>query len=653
MSFEYSASDDAFVPSPAPGQSFSKAFHAAPSRPESRAGSHEQQAVLPQQAAPIKAPAADLFGLDPDAGVPSAQTPLEAIEAEGSLIPTNTSWLEPVPEVLRRALTERGFESLTTVQEAVLAAQADGRDLQISSQTGSGKTVALGFVIAEALAQERISPGPTILIIVPTRELGTQVCDELRWLLADLRDGKVASVTGGTPVFRDRQMLAGRPRVLVGTPGRLLDHVKSGALDLSGIRELVLDEADQMLDMGFREELEGILDTTPESRRTHMVSATFPPGALRLAERYQSNPFAIEGTALGEANQNIAHEGYLVPRGSRYPALVHLLLRANEERTLIFVERRMEALDLAERLAKDGFSALPLSGELAQSQRDRTLGAFRSGEAKVLVATDVAARGLDVPDVAFVVHSTPPLNAQIYTHRSGRTGRAGNQGVSALLVPPNSKRRIARLLQTARVEFQWCRTPQPQEVRAELDDRAQAALEAELDAFLERGPSQAHLAQASGLLDGRDAVAVVAALLARKGARKPSQPARANNLPQGRDQSGRGSVRGAFGNSQRSGNSRPSYGGQSDSRNGGHEASGVRFFVNWGENQGATPGRILATVCRRGEVNGDSIGSIAIHPNAATFDVQEDVARRFEFLAGRRDPRDPQIVIRPDRGPQR
>jgi ATP-dependent RNA helicase DeaD len=461
-------------------------------------------------------------------------------------------------------------------------------------------------------------------------------------------------------------MLTGRPRVLVGTPGRLLDHVKSGALDLSGIRELVLDEADQMLDMGFREELEGILDTTPESRRTHMVSATFPPGALRLAERYQSNPFAIEGTALGEANENITHEGYLVPRGSRYPALVHLLLRAKGERTLIFVERRMEALDLAERLAKDGFSALPLSGELAQSQRDRTLGAFRSGEAKVLVATDVAARGLDVPDVAFVVHSSPPINAQIYIHRSGRTGRAGNQGVSALLVPPNSKRRVARLLETARVELQWCRTPQPQEVRAELDDRAQAALEAELDAFLERGPSQAYLAQASGLLDGRDAVAVVAALLARKGGgsrpsgRAPSQPPRSNM------QAGRGA--GSFGAQKQYERPGPGrrpqadralsqgrfeQGNQYEQKSQFGQGDGVRFFVNWGENQGATPGRILATICRRGEVNGDSIGSIAIHPNAATFDVQEDVARRFEFLAGRRDPRDPQIVIRPDRGPQR
>jgi hypothetical protein len=187
-------------------------------------------------------------------------------------------------------------------------------------------------------------------------------------------------------------------------------------------------------------------------------------------------------------------------------------------------------------------------------------------------------------------------------------------------------------------------------VRAELESRAQKALEADLDAVLARGPSQAHLAQAAGLLESRDPMQVVAALLSRKGGGKTNQPPRGASSPGGGNQSSNGSVRGAFGNSQRPGNARPSYGGQSG--HGGHKSSGVRFFVNWGENQGATPGRILATVCRRGEVNGESIGSIAIHPNAATFDVQEDLAQRFEFLASRRDPRDPQIMIRQDRGPQ-
>jgi ATP-dependent RNA helicase DeaD len=233
-----------------------------------------------------------------------------------------------VPERLRSALKERGFDSLTAVQSAVLAAEVEERDLQISSQTGSGKTVALGFVLATPLEAERDGSGPDALIIVPTRELATQVCTELSWLLAGLPGVRTASVTGGTPVFRDRHMLSNKPRVLVGTPGRLLDHVTSGVLDLSGVRELVLDEADQMLDMGFREELEGILDKTPSTRRTHLVSATFPDGIRRLAARYQRDPFSIEGTRLGDANQDIVHEGHLVHSSDRYTALVNLLIQA-------------------------------------------------------------------------------------------------------------------------------------------------------------------------------------------------------------------------------------------------------------------------------------------------------------------------------------
>ncbi|HVS18093.1 MAG TPA: DEAD/DEAH box helicase, partial [Planctomycetota bacterium] len=418
-----------------------------------------------------------------------------------------------MPQSLRAALQRRGFDELTAVQSAVLGAEAPGRDLQISSQTGSGKTVALGFVLAPCLEEEGRSP--RALIIVPTRELAAQVCEELAWLFADLAGVRLVSLTGGTPLFRDRQALARGPRVVVGTPGRLLDHLRSGALDLSGVRELVLDEADQMLDMGFREELEGILDGTPSERRTHLVSATFPEGIQALAARYQREPFAIEGTALGDANLDIEHVGYLVHPTDRYAALVNLLLLADGERTLVFVKLRAEAQELAERLEADGFAALPLSGELVQSQRDRTLAAFRAGKATVLVATDVAARGLDVPDVTMVVHTSPPMDAQVYTHRSGRTGRAGKAGRSVALVPPKYRRKIARILDEAGVEFAYRPLPNAREVREIVRERARTALREELDAALAAGPAAEHLEHARTLLAERDADALVATLLAR------------------------------------------------------------------------------------------------------------------------------------------
>jgi ATP-dependent RNA helicase DeaD len=556
-----------------------------------------------------------------------------------------------VPARLRAALEARGFDRLTDVQRAVLDADVKGRDLQISSQTGSGKTVALGFVLSPPLEDEPRGRGPEALIIVPTRELAGQVSDELRWLVAALPGVRVTSVTGGTPLHRDRQVLARKPRVLVGTPGRLLDHVRSGLLDLSDVRDLVLDEADQMLDMGFREELEGILDATPTTRRTHMVSATFPEGIQRLAGRYQREPVSIEGTPLGDANADIEHEGHIVRMHERYSALVNLLLQADGERTLVFVERRSDALEVAERLEGDGFAALPLSGELAQSQRERTLAAFRAGKVSVLVATDVAARGLDVPDVATVIHTSPPMDAEVYTHRSGRTGRAGKRGRSVLLASAGRRRRVESLMREAGIELRWAPVPDADKIRAQLAERDRATLKSDLEQALAANPSEAHMVLAADLLSNRDAPAVVAALLARLQPDRKVEPRHIAPPPAAdelRPQRPRAHVRAEARHTARG--ARPAYSGRPVRHPAGE--GGVRFFMNWGLNQGANPSRLLAAVCRRGEVKGGDIGSIAIHPNASTFDVRPDVAERFERLAGRRDARDPKTRIRRDRGPQ-
>ena len=554
---------------------------------------------------------------------------------------SNLSLLAALPQPIREAVEAKGFAQLTAVQEAVLRPEALGRDLQVSSQTGSGKTLALGLVVAPALF-EVSERAPLVLVLAPTRELAQQVRGELEWLFAACEGLEVGVVTGGNPIHRDKMLLRREPAVLVGTPGRVLDHLRTGQLDLSGVRELVLDEADQMLDMGFREDLEAILDATPEGRRTHMVSATFPKGILQLAERYQRNPLSLEGTRRGAANQDIQHRGFLVARGDRYPTLVHLLLEASGGRTLVFVEKRADALSVAERLRQDGFKALPLSGELAQSHRERTLDAFREGKADVLVATDVAARGLDVPDVARVIHTAPPIDAEVYTHRSGRTGRAGNEGVSVLLAPFKARRRVERLLTMAQVRFRWEDAPDGASVRAALERRTEDELIARVDAAMEREPAVAREELARRLLEDREPVRLVATLL---GLVLPSgsKPAAAGG---GASRAQAGPAADPSGVADLVG--RPA--GRRDSQ-GLAEEGFVRFFMNQGGHQGLTPGRLLAAACRRGDVTGDDIGSIAIHPNASTFDVRVEVAERFEVLAGRRDPRDPDVVIRRDRGP--
>ncbi|MFN9756155.1 MAG: DEAD/DEAH box helicase [Planctomycetota bacterium] len=429
-----------------------------------------------------------------------------------------------VPDALQPALVRRGFTALTAVQQAILAADDGVRDLRIRSQTGSGKTVALGIALArsfagDALAQER--RGPLALVVAPTRELAAQVKEELSWLFADVPGARCGVVTGGTSVDRERTLLQRRPAMLVGTPGRLLDHVGSGALDLGSVRQLVLDEADQMLDLGFKDELDGILAALPKERRTHLVSATVAPNVQALADRFQSSPILVAGTPAGAAHGDIEHIALKVGARDHYAALVNLLLLAGDERTLVFVRTREGTSALADKLAGDGFLALPIHGDLAQAQRTRTLQAFRRGAIHTLIATDVAARGLDITDVTSVVHFDPPIDAETYVHRSGRTGRAGQKGRSYLFVVKSRANFARRLFHEARVKERWEGCPGPAEVRAHR--LAQAGERAAQTLAAAAPPGAAERALADQLLAGRDPAAVVALLLGQM-ATGPCEP---------------------------------------------------------------------------------------------------------------------------------
>jgi ATP-dependent RNA helicase DeaD len=429
-----------------------------------------------------------------------------------------------IPVAIRRAMTARGFAALTSVQQAVLAPEAQGRNLRISSQTGSGKTVALGFVLAGDLLEP--GEGTRALVITPTRELATQVKDELRWLLAGLPHVRIEVVTGGSDMLRERHALRRGPTIVVATPGRLLDHVRRGSIDCTTIRHLVLDEADRMLDMGFREDLEAIVAALPEERRSHLVSATFPPQVRRLADKVQLDALHLQGTELGVANDDIEHCASLVERHDTYAAIVNALLLARGEKALIFVERRSDTTELGDRLLADGFAVQSLSGELSQSQRNRALEAFKSGVADVLVSTDVAARGLDVPDISLVIQVDVPRDADDYTHRSGRTGRAGRKGKSLLLVPVRERGRAAAVLRAAKVQVAWRPLPTTDEIHAAIAEHTRADVAAKLGEV----PQDRSLAQAVALLEGRDPAQVVATLLQLAAAKLPCQPMRVRSI---------------------------------------------------------------------------------------------------------------------------
>lgn len=534
---------------------------------------------------------------------------------------------EKVPAPLRDALVRRGFTQLTAVQTAILAADDGVRDLQISSQTGSGKTVALGFVLAPRLiAPAEAKRSPSTLVITPTRELAMQVKEELSWLFANVRGVKLDCVTGGTIVRQEQIRLKRPPTILVGTPGRLLDHIRSGMLDCSGVTQLVLDEADQMLDLGFRDDLEAILEAMPNERRTHLISATFPPAVRALTREFQRDALHVEGTALGKAHQDIEHVVHVVDARSRYAALVNLLLLAGGERTLVFVKTRIETAELSDKLSADGFAAQPISGELTQTLRTRTLEAFRRGIVKVLVATDVAARGLDIPDVTTVVHFDPPTDGAVYTHRSGRTGRAGQKGRSVLLAAGGAKRRVSRILGEAQVVAKWVPVPDAAAVRTRQRELAEQRLRLSIS---EHQPLPEHRELATKLLAEFAPADLVAGLLRTLVTPETRAPLDVGNQAP----------------SAAPGDTPPPR-----QRDRDRDSAQVRFRINWGVAQGAIPKRILAHVCRRGGIQGSDVGTIEMQNYTSIFAVAAEVADVFAERVRAPDQRDPHLVIERDDG---
>ena len=541
----------------------------------------------------------------------------------------NETTFADVPAGLGPVLAARGFTELTPIQTEILNPDLAGRDLRISSQTGSGKTVALGLVVAEEVAAavnlDNQGPNrarPSVVLVAPTRELAVQLAEELTWLFKPL-GATVVSLTGGTSLGLDFQQLKRNPQILVGTPGRMRDHLERGSLVLDRVSVVALDEADEMLAMGFEEEVAAILEATPKDRRTHLVSATFPPSVRSVAARHQHDAVMVAGTAPGESNSDIDFKTMIVAERQRLSALVNILLMDPEAKTLIFVRTRMDTTGLAEALSDLGFAARPLSGDLNQRERTSTLNAFRRGQTPILVATDVAARGLDVQDIAQVIHVHLPDNAELLTHRSGRTGRAGRKGICLIFTPPQAARRVDFMLRHAGIDATRIDVPNKKDISHAADERLLEQF-SEVDAD-ERGDMDRMHAVAAELLQGRDPVSVVATLLGETGHGGPCAPRhiepvsfRENRNSQHRHPQGR----------------RPSSG------------NWARFQVSWGKNHGADPGRLLAIVCRRGGITSSDVGSISIGGQSSMVEVNPKIAQAFALSAGRHDPRDPRIKFR-------
>ncbi len=537
------------------------------------------------------------------------------------------------PPPLAEALRERDYQTPTPVQARVLG--APDADLLVSSQTGSGKTVAFGLIIGRLLlaGAEKLAraPRPRALVVAPTRELASQVQRELVWLFA--RTGaRIAACTGGTDIRGDARALKHGVDMVVGTPGRLVDLVERRTLDLAGIEVLVLDEADEMLDLGFREALETLLESTPTERRTLLFSATLPSGIRALAKRFQREAVAIDPrSGPPTAHEDIRHVAHLCADGERTAALVNVLRLADDGRAIVFCRTRDNVAELHADLIARGFLAAAISGERAQEERTRALEALRKGHVHVLVATNVAARGLDLPDIGLVVHADLPENAEALTHRSGRTGRAGNKGVNMFLVERGARRRAERLFQDAHLKLGWTAPPDAAAVaahdRARLVGEVSAAVGATRDAEV--------TAMAEKLVADHDAVAVVALLVERALAGRPAG-----------EKLTRVELRGPSPAFAASASSSGAHGGKRPP-----PGEMVTFEINLGAKDRAEANWIIPLVCRRGGITRREVGAIRVARDRTYFEVARSVAEEFGANAAERDPRAPHVRITPSTSP--
>ena len=502
-------------------------------------------------------------------------------------------------KALSDALADRGYETLTPVQLAVSEDEVLGRDLLVSAQTGSGKTIGFGLAIAptllaEAEAFERATD-PLALVIAPTRELALQVKRELSWLFA--KAGAVlASCVGGMDMRDERRALNRGAHIVVATPGRLRDHIMRGSINLANLKAVVLDEADEMLDLGFREDLEFILGEAPQERQTLLFSATVPKSIARLAESYQKDALRIVTKSETTQHADIDYKAFSVSDRDGENAVINTLLYYKSPNAIVFGNTRAMVNRMTTRLSNRGFKVVALSGELSQTERTHALQAMRDGRAHVCVATDVAARGIDLPNLDLVVHAELPNNHETMLHRSGRTGRAGRKGVSALIVTRKFRRKAERILHMAKVKADWTNAPSAEEVNSREEERMLA------DPTWEIPTEEGETSTVEKLTSGYSSEQLATAYLRlyRSVRSVPEELSDIDAKPAPRE---------AFGPS-------------------------VWFSISGGRDAGAEPRRLLPMLCKASNLTRDDIGAIRIQNRESFVQIKEASADAFVNALG-------------------
>ncbi|HSA87482.1 MAG TPA: DEAD/DEAH box helicase [Nitrospira sp.] len=535
---------------------------------------------------------------------------------------------------LLATLETLGYEEPTPIQREAIPPLLAGRDLLGQAATGTGKTAAFALPMLQRIGHAARGR-PSALVLVPTRELAIQVAEAVQRYGKELR-ASVLPVYGGQAVGPQLHALKRGVDVVVATPGRALDHIRRGTLKLHEVRIVVLDEADEMLDMGFADDLDAILTETPKAKQTALFSATMPPRIRAIAHRHLQNPLEItiakEPVKAGTAPR-VQQTAYIVSRPHRAAALARVIEVIGATSALVFCRTRLEVDEVTAMLTGRGHRAEAIHGGMSQGQRDRVMQAFKAGQTELLVATDVAARGLDIPQVSHVINYDLPSSAEIYVHRIGRTGRAGREGAAITILDPREQRLLRTIEQYTKARVVVLAIPSVADLRARQLDRVQAAVEE----ILREGSMDA-FKPLVGRLSAHPPTEVAAAALkllvrAQGGERQEQEiPALSARQPESERP-----VRSAGRYDNRSRNiPSPSERRPTGSpRHGQRESGMARVYVGAGHEAGIRPGDLVGAIANEAKINSNVIGAIEIEDRFSIVDVPASMAGGIIEVLGR------------------
>jgi ATP-dependent RNA helicase DeaD len=527
---------------------------------------------------------------------------------------------------LVRAVNESNYTQPTEIQSLAIPPILSGRDVFGQAQTGTGKTAAFTLPL---LSNLQPTGKPQALILTPTRELALQVATAVE-RYGQFMKVRVVSIYGGQSYVRQQRQIERGTDVIVGTPGRLLDLMEKQMIDLSTIKYVVLDEADEMLKMGFIDDVETILIATPLDRQTALFSATLPESIRHLAQKYMRDPLFVNIPTAEMTVAQIEQQYVLVHGDSKIPALSRLLETEDIQSALVFTRTRAGAMELSESLIKRGYLVDVISGDLSQEARETVLRRFRNGDLPVLVATDVVARGVDIPAVSHVFNFDMPLDQEDYVHRIGRTGRAGRSGIAITLVTPDERRRLRYLEHFIQHKLTEIRLPKLEDIRA----RRKELFMKRLEVTLEKGEMELGMEAVSELLQaGYDMTEVAAAAIQLARAAELARPVdHVKTIREEAPRRERGAYKGeGFRREHREDATRHEGNGNGNGkprRSSGQEAGMVRLVLNIGRSDGIKPGDIVGTIAAHAGIPGKAIGAIDIRQEDTYVDVQDALVER-------------------------